>query len=129
MADRVGIEVTLVGWASSDARNPAYDKDGSKGVKEVSIPISEGYTKDGEFIQTSTSWYTYSAAGDYAAQVAAIKKGDKVKVSGAKLEVREYQDKEGKDKLGLSLRYGTITVLESKSGGAPAAAASNDDSW
>lgn len=127
MTDRIGITVDLVGYAASDARNPAYDKDGSKGVKEVSIPLNEGYTKDGEFVQTGTSWYTYSAAGDYAAQVAAIKKGDKVKVSGAKLEVREYKDKDNNDKLGLSLRYGSITVLESKSGGAPVT--SDDDSW
>ena len=64
--DRIGATTTIVGWASSDGRNPAYDKDGSKGVKEVSIPLNEGYTKDGEFVQTGTTWYTVSAAGEYA---------------------------------------------------------------
>lgn len=128
MTDRVGAQITIVGWAASDARNPAYDKDGSKGVKEISIPLNEGYTKDGEFVQTGTSWYTYSAAGDYAAEVAKVRKGDKVKIEDGKLEVREYKDKEGNEKLGLSVRYGTLTILESKSDGA-AAAAKSDDVW
>lgn len=131
MTDYVGATVTLVGWAASDARNPAYDKDGSKGVKEVSIPINEGYTKDGEFVQTGTTWYTVSAAGDYAADIAAIKKGDKVKITNAKQEVREYEDREGNKKLGINLRYGTVTILEAKSGGATssAPAATSDDDW
>lgn len=131
MTDRVGVTTTIVGWAASDGRNPAYDKEGTKGVKEVSIANNEGYTKDGEFVQTGTTWYTISAGGDYADQIAAIKKGDKIKVENAKQEVREYKDREGNDKLGITLRYGTITVLESKSGGAaPAAAvAKSDDVW
>lgn len=132
MTDYVGARTTLVGWAASDGRNPAYDKDGSKGVKEVSIAINEGYTKDGEFVQTGTTWYTVSAAGEYAAEIAALKKGDKIKVEDAKQEVREYQDREGNNKLGITLRYGKLTVLERKGGqsaAAPAAAAASDDVW
>ncbi len=134
MADRVGATITLVGWAASDGRNPAYDKDGSKGVKEVSIPLREGYTKDGEFVETGTSWYTVSAAGEYADQIAAIRKGDKIKVEDGKLEVREYQDREGNTQLGLIVRYGKITVRESKDAPADnrtatAKAADSDDGW
>lgn len=130
MTDYVGATTTLVGWAASDGRNPAYDKDGKKGVKEVSIAINEGYTKDGEFVQTGTTWYTVSAAGDYADEIAAIRKGDKLKVEGAKQEVREYKDKDDNPKLGITLRYGKITVLEAKN--APAASAndySDDTPW
>ena len=36
----------------------------------------------------------------------------------AKQEVREYKDREGNDKLGITLRFGTFTILESKSSGA-----------
>lgn len=113
----IGVATTLVGYAASDARTPAYDKDGSKGVLEVSIPINEGYKKDGEFVQTGTTWYTYSGAGDFAQNVlSSVKKGDKVRIEDAKQEVREYEGKDGKA-LGITLRFGSFTVLESKSGG------------
>lgn len=111
----IGVSATIVGYAASDARHPAYDKDGSKGVLEISIPINEGYRKDGEFVQTNTTWYTYSGAGDFAQNVLAnVKKGDKVRIDDAKQEVREYKDKEGNTKLGITLRFGNFTVLESK---------------
>jgi single-stranded DNA-binding protein len=114
----VGATVTLVGYAAGPAKTPAYDKDGGKGILELSIPVNEGYKPaGGEFVKTGTTWYTVSAAGDYAAQLSAINKGDKVRVDGAKQEVREYTDREGNKKLGISLRYGTITVLEAASGG------------
>ena len=109
----VGVSNTIVGYASGEARFPAYDKDGSKGVLELSIPINEGYKKDGEFVQTGTTWYTYSAAGDYAEALKAVSKGDKVRIDDAKQEVREYESN-GEKKLGISLRFGTLTILESK---------------
>ena len=111
----IGATITLVGYASVPARPPAYDKDGSKGVLELSIPVNEGYKKDGEFVQTGTTWYTYSAAGDYADALKAISKGDKLRIDDAKQEVREYTDKDGAKQKGISLRYGTMSVLESKS--------------
>jgi single-stranded DNA-binding protein len=133
--NRIGASLTLVGYTSGEARNPAYDKDGSKGVKEIAIAINEGYTKDGEFVKTGTTWYTYSAAGDYADTLVDIPKGSKVRIEDAKLEVREYKANDGTTKLGHSLRFGTITVLEegrgekaTASAGASKAAAS-DDGW
>lgn len=132
----IGATLTLVGWTAAEARNPAYDKEGKKGVKELSIPINEGYTKDGEFVQTGTTWYTYSAAGDYADTLTDIPKGSKVRIEDAKQEVREYQDREGNTKLGIGLRFGTITVLEEGSGEkkadtrtATAKAADDNDGW
>lgn len=108
-----GLTATLVGYAAGPARTPAYDKQGTKGILELSIPISEGYKKDGEFVQTGTTWYRYVAGGDFAQNVIApIQKGDKVRIEDAKQEVREYQDKDGNTKLGIELRFGTVTVVE-----------------
>jgi single-stranded DNA-binding protein len=110
----LGANATVVAYAASDARPPAYDKSGERGILEVSLPVNEGYKKDGEFVKTGTSWYVYSGAGEFAENVlAGVKKGDKIRVEDAKQEVREYQDKDGNTKLGITLRYGTFTVLES----------------
>ena len=107
-----------MGRAASDARFPAYDKQGERGILEVPILLDEGYKKDGEWVKTGTTAYTYSGAGDFAQNVlASVKKGDKIRVEDAKQEVREYQDKDGNTKLGITLRFGSFTVLESKSGG------------
>jgi hypothetical protein len=133
--NRIGASLTLVGYTATEARNPAYDKDGSKGVKELPIALNEGYTKDGEFVKTGTTWYTYSAAGDYADTLADIPKGSKVRIEDAKQEVRSYKDREGVEKLGIGLRYGTITVIEEGRGEggdtrtAPAKPANTDDGW
>jgi single-stranded DNA-binding protein len=108
-----GLTATLIGYASGPARTPAYDKDGTKGILELSVPVNEGYKKDGEFVQTSTTWYKYVAGGEFAQNVLApIAKGDKVRIEDAKQEVREYQDKDGNTKLGIELRFGTLTVLD-----------------
>lgn len=108
-----GATVTLVGWVAGEARNPAYDKDGAKGIKEISIPVNEGYPDgNGGFTKTGTTWYTVSAFGEYAAELSALKKGDKVRVEDAKQEVREYKDKDGNVKLGITLKFGKIIVLD-----------------
>lgn len=117
----IGATVTLVGYTASEARFPAYDKEGSKGVLELPIAINEGYTKDGEFVKTGTTWYTYSAAGEYVDALKAIAKKSKVRIDDAKQEVREYKDKEGVTQKGISLRYGSITVLEEPSGSSSSA--------
>ena len=118
---------TLVGYTSAEPRVPAYVKDGSTNVLELSIPINEGYKKDGEFVQTGTTWYTYSGAGDFAQNVLAnIAKGTKVRIDGAKQEVREYKNKDGESKLGITLRFGELTILEAPNGGGSSATA---DTW
>lgn len=106
-----GASAVVVGYTASDARFPAYDKEGTRGVLELPIPVNEGYKKDGEFIQTGTTWYTYVAAGSGANIIRDIPKGSKVRIDDAKQEVREYNDREGNPKLGISLRFGTVTVL------------------
>lgn len=112
----LGATLTLVGYAAGEARPPAYDKDGERGILELSIPVSQGYKKDGAWVETSTVWYSYTASGEHAAALKAIQKGDKVRIDDAKQEVREYETKDGQKKLGIGLRFGTVTVLESKSG-------------
>lgn len=113
-----GVSATLVGWAASDPRNPAYDKNGERGVKQVSIAINEGYKKDGEFVQTGTTWYDIEAGGDAVQALMGIRKGDKIRVDDAKQEVRAYTSNDGTEKLGITLKFGRVTILESKTGGA-----------
>jgi len=110
-----GAETTLVGWVAADAATPKYDKKNQ--VTEIRIPINEGYKKDGEFIQTGTTWYSYTAAGDAGENLKSIRKGDKVRIDNAKQEVREYETKDGEKRLGITLKFGTVTVLEAKNGG------------
>ncbi len=110
-----GAEASIVGWAAADAAPPKYDTDGSKGLIEIRVPVNEGYKKEGEFVQTGTTWYSYVGGGEFAENVlAGVKKGDKVRIDNAKQEVREYTDKEGNVKMGITLRFGDFTVLESK---------------
>lgn len=113
----IGVNTTIVGYAASDARNPAYDKEGTRGVKQVPLAINEGYKKDGEFVQTGTTWYDIEAGGDAAQALLSIRKGDKIRVDDAKQEVRSYKAGDGTEKLGITLKFGTVTILESKSGG------------
>ena len=124
----VGVSATIVGYAASDPQNPPYDKEGTRGVKEFSIPINEGYMKDGEFVQTGTSWYTYTAGGSGVDLISHIRKGDKVRIDDAKLETREYETKTGEKKLGLGLRFGNVTVLESVQG-SPTDTTDDDLPW
>lgn len=112
-----GVTTTLVGYAASDARNPAYDKEGTRGVKQVPIAVNEGYKKDGEFVQTGTTWYDIEAGGDAAQALLAVRKGDLIRVDDAKQEVRSYKAGDGTEKLGITLKFGQVTILESKSGG------------
>lgn len=112
----IGATLTLVGYVAVEPRYPAYDKEGKRSYKQIPIAINEGYKKDGEFIQTGTTWYDVELHED-AVSFLGIGKGDKIRVDDAKQEVRSYTNKDGEEKLGISLKYGTITVLESKDGG------------
>lgn len=116
----VGVTVSITGYAASDPRNPAYDKEGTRGVKQIPIAINEGYKKDGEFVQTGTTWYDVEAGGDAVAALLNIRKGDKIRIDNAKQEVRTYKAADGTDKLGITLKFGQVTILESSGN-------SNDD--
>jgi len=108
----VGVNTTIVGYAATDPRNPAYDKNGERGIKQIPIAINEGYKpKDGDFVQTGTTWYDVEVKEETLDDLY-IAKGFKIRVDDAKQEVREYTDKQGNPKLGITLKFGKITVLE-----------------
>ena len=114
----VGARVTLVGYAAGHPEYPKYDVSGSRGYEHLSIPVNEGYkNKSGEWVNTGTTWYTVEAHEDVFSELG-IAKGDLVRVDDAKQETREYTSKvSGEKKLGITLSYGKITVLERKGGG------------
>lgn len=115
-----GATIVLVGYAAGDPEFPPYDRDGKRPFKQVSVAINEGYKpKDGDFVKTGTTWYRIEKHQDDWAELG-VRKGDKIRLEGAKQEVRTYK-KNGEDQLGITLSYGELTVLESKNGGsAPA---------
>jgi len=110
----LGATTTIVGYASGEVKNPMYDPSGAKGVKQLSVPVNQGYKKDGEWVQTGTQWYDYEAFGDAADLLVdmSIEKGDKVRIEDAKQETREFTNAKGETKLGITLKFGTVTILE-----------------
>ena len=112
-----GASIVVVGYVAGPAKAPLYDKEGTSGRLEISIPVNHGYRKDDEWVQTSTSWFNYSAGGDYADALKSLAKGDKIRLDDAKFESRTYTKKDGSDGIGLNISYGTLTVLEKAGGG------------
>lgn len=109
----IGATTTIVGYVAVDPRYPAYDKEGSRGYKQVTVALNEGYKpKGGEFVKTGTTWYDIELHEDEVSKLG-IEKGDKIRVDDAKQEVRTYKNKEGEEKLGITLKFGEITILES----------------
>lgn len=111
----VGISATIVGYAAGDAEFPAFDKSGGRGISEVRVPVNHGY-KDkttGEWKETGTTWVTVTGRTD---DIGHIRKGDKIRVDDGKFESREFTRKDGSVGQAFQTSYGTVTVLESKSG-------------
>lgn len=105
-----GAEVTIVGRAGGEPRETSF------GTRELSIGVSQGYKKDGQWVDTGTTWYVLSATTGYAEDNwPFVGKGDKVRVDGAKQETREWTDKEDNKRLQIKLTYGRLSVIESKS--------------
>lgn len=109
-----GATITLVGRAGADAENPPYDKEGSRGIKQVRVAVGQGYkNKDtGEWVDTGTTWFTITGRAD---DIGHVRKGDKVRLDDARLETREFDRKDGSKGQAFETRFGTLTVLESKS--------------
>lgn len=117
----IGVTATLVGHAGGDAEFPAYDKSGERGFSQVRLGVGQGYKdkNSGDWVDTGTAWYTVTGRTD---DLGHIRKGDKVRVDEARLEVRDFTRKDNSIGQAFETRFGTMTVLESK--GAPA----DDDS-
>lgn len=113
----LGATVTVVGYAAGAPEYPPYDKEGKRGYKQLSVPVNEGYKKDGEFVKTGTTWYRVEKHQDDWANLG-VQKGDKVRIDNAKQEVRTYKNREGVEQLGITLSYADVTVLESSVPGA-----------
>lgn len=109
-----GATITLVGRAGADAENPPYDKEGSRGIKQIRVAVGQGYkNKDtGEWVDTGTTWFTITGRAD---DIGHVRKGDKVRLDDARLETREFDRKDGSKGQAFETRFGTLTVLESKS--------------
>lgn len=114
-----GISATIVGYAAGDAEFPKYDTSGQRGISEVRVPVGHGYKdKDsGEWKETGTTWVTVTGKTD---DIGHIRKGDLIRVDDAKFESREFTRKDGSIGQAFQTSFGTVTVLESKNGGAPA---------
>lgn len=110
----LGATITLVGYAAGDAENPLYDKEGTRGISQVRVPINQGYKKDGEWVETGTAWYTVSGKTE---NIGHVRKGDKIRLDDAKLEAREFTRKDGSIGQAFETSYGELTVLEPKDGG------------
>lgn len=123
-----GANVTIVGYAGGPAEWPPYDKQGQRGFKQVRIAVGEGYkNKDtGEWVDQGTTWYTHTDQAE-TLDALGIGKGDKVRIDEARLSAREFTRKDNSIGQAFETRYGTVTVLESKSGGAPAQQSYSDD--
>lgn len=93
---------------------------------EVSIAVTKGYkdkTTD-QWVDKGTDWYTFITRGDWQSSVAGIESGDRVEVTGAKLEQRLYLKNDGQPGVANELNYGEITVLERKADRQPVGASS-----
>ncbi len=105
-----GAQVTIVGRAGGEPRDTSF------GTRELSIGVSQGYKKDGEWVDQGTTWYVLSATVGYAEDNwPEVGKGDKVRVDDAKQETREWTDKQENKRLQIKLSYGALSVIESKS--------------
>lgn len=111
-----GANVTLVGYAGTDAEYPPYDKDGERGISQFRLPIDHGYSKNGEWVKTGTTWFTVRGKTD---DIGDIRKGDKVRVENARLESREFERKDKSIGQAFETDFGTITVLEEGSDNSP----------
>lgn len=122
-----GATIVLVGYAAGNPEFPPYDKEGKRPYKQVSVAVNEGYKpKDGDFVQTGTTWYRIEKHQDDWDSLG-VQKGDKIRLEGAKQEVRPYTNGKGESVLGITLSYGDLTVLESKNGGGSAPASDDEE--
>ncbi len=109
-----GANITVVGRAGGPYQVKKFDSGSS--VAELSIAVGKGYKRDGEWVDQGTDWYTLTATEDYAEHNwPEVGKGDKVRVDEARFETKAFDRKDGSHDKQLTLRYGTLTVIESKS--------------
>lgn len=108
-----GATTTIVGRAGDAPKVKNFEGGGS--ITELSIGVSQGYKKNDEWVDTGTTWYTLTAATSYAEDNwPDVGKGDKVRVDDGRQETREYKKADGSSGLQITLKFGTLTVIQSK---------------
>lgn len=83
---------------------------------EVSIAVGKGYKDKStdQWVDKGTDWYTFITRGEWQSTVEGIESGDRVEVTGAKLEQRLFLKNDGQPGVANDLNYGEIEVLERK---------------
>jgi hypothetical protein len=105
-----GAQVTIVGRAGGP---PVAVFDGS--TTRLSVAVGQGYKKDGEWVDTGTTWYTVQASTEYVEQNwPDIDTGDKVRIDDAKQETRLYTKGNGDPGLEVKLTYGRVSLVDRK---------------
>lgn len=86
-------------------------------LTEATVAVSKGYKDKStdQWVDQGTDWYKVIARGDYQGALQELAQGDRVKISDAKLEHREYQKNDGTIGISYELNFGTVIVLERKS--------------
>src|SRR5690349_15510509 len=103
-----------------------YKFDGQRA--ELSVAVNQGYKKGDEWVDTGTAWVTVTAAGHHAEENwPLVGKGDKVRIDGGRLEVREYDKRDGTKGLGLQIVFGNLSVIQAKGDGSGYAPAEGEE--
>lgn len=91
---------------------PAEDKFDGK-LTELRIAVGHGYKKDGAWVDTSTTFLTYQASGEYAEPLKAAEKGDRVAITGNwSLETKPFKRNDGSEGLGITVSYGDFAIID-----------------
>jgi single-stranded DNA-binding protein len=108
-----GANVVIVGNVVRPVEIKDFKNGGSQA--ELSIAVSKGYKKDGEWVDTGTDYYTLVASADYASDNwPRVDKGDKVRIDESRLEFKPYLKNDGTPGVEAQLRFGTLVVVEAK---------------
>lgn len=110
-----GITATVVGTAGGEVDYRVFSNGGSQA--ELSIAVGHGFKdkNSGEWIEKGTTWIKLLATSDHAEHNwPYVGKGDRVRVDEGRLETREFDRKDGTKGQAFELRYGNVTVIDSK---------------
>lgn len=111
-----GANITIVGFAGGETKVKEFNGGGSQA--ELQVGVGKGYKNrdSGEWVDKGTDWYTLVGAADYAADNwPYVQKGDKVRIDNARVEARPYTKNNGEPGVELTLRFGTVVVVEAAS--------------
>lgn len=106
----------IVGVAGGEPETRFFES--GSGQTTLSVAVGEGYKnkQSGAWVDQGTTWYRVVATADYAEDNwPSIDKGDKVRIDGGRLTAREFDRRDGSKGQSFEVRFGNVTVVESKS--------------